>query len=478
MLDKNKIALLPLTDTNIPIMLQVAADIKAAGHVATVIVSNNLVKDRIKKYHTVIDSEVIFNNVQEDINGEISNRSIKQKVSTEFVQKIKNKTKVFLWKFIPILFDNFYIRELIIRKKVNFYNKQLDVSLKVLEKIKPMALVIPGDREMGYEPAILKACRIIGIPSIVIPIASAASVEGGLVFRRNNNNCKITNNHSLKNKYPQQWVHDIVSNNDFLFYSKLNTIALDRVGMLPKNPWGVLGGGYSDVLLVSDEVAKETAISKGVSENKIKITGHYMHDELFHAMNNSSLKKNVYKKYNFSPEKKLFIVGASNWYEAGLMSQKESMNENIFLFDLLSKLDCNVLVSLHPRQQRGDYENIVSKYKNLVVSDYPLSNIISVADLYVVQTGSSTISWAIMTHVPVLIDDHFDFKENFYRYLPGVVHKQSKEGFSVALNKFAKDESFLIKAKLEQKKISRRYGILDGGAQKRIINEILQIGNL
>jgi len=74
----------------------------------------------------------------------------------------------------------------------------------------------------------------------------------------------------------------------------------------------------------------------------------------------------------------------------------------------------------------------------------------------------------------VLIDDHFEFKETTYYGLPGVVHKENKKEFISTLKRFVSDNSFMNKAKLEQKKISSQYGILDGNAKKRIINEILQ----
>jgi hypothetical protein len=161
-----------------------------------------------------------------------------------------------------------------------------------------------------------------------------------------------------------------------------------------------------------------------------------------------------------------------NWWESGMKSWEWSQQSNDFLAQSVSQLDCHVLVSLHPKQDRKNYQYIETKFPRFKILDESLSDVLTVADLYYTGFGSSVIMWAIMLSIPVVIANHYAEKETFFGNLDGVVYVDEETDLATTLHRSMEDNNYQ-KLYKSQQKASQQYCILDAESMNRIVNFIL-----
>ena len=125
-----------------------------------------------------------------------------------------------------------------------------------------------------------------------LPIAFPSDKERLLLSIREqgkiNKSLIVSDNYNFKNKYPNQWVFDNLTSNDYLYYPKIEIIARDKTNTLPENPWS-MGGGYSDYICVDSKKTSKLFARQWDLKKEGVITGQIEHDYLYN---------------NFSEEKK------------------------------------------------------------------------------------------------------------------------------------------------------------------------------
>ncbi len=95
----------------------------------------------------------------------------------------------------------------------------------------------------------------------------------------------------------------------------------------------------------------------------------------------------------------LLIVALPQFWEHG-MTDKETHFAFVDRFlALLSRHKAQILISLHPKMSRADYEARVSA-AGLRLADRPLIEILAAADLFIAGGYSTTIRWAMGIGIP------------------------------------------------------------------------------
>ena len=86
----------------------------------------------------------------------------------------------------------------------------------------------------------------------------------------------------------------------------------------------------------------------------------------------------------------------------------------------ISKLPFNIILSLHPKMSYSNYSFLEKKYP-AIIAEENLSSLLPLSDIYIAVQGSTTIDWASMLSIPVIVMDFFDlFGYEHYNEYPGV----------------------------------------------------------
>lgn len=339
----------------------------------------------------------------------------------------------------------------------------------VLARVGPSAVILSGDRHFGTELALVAEARELGIPTIVMPFA-LSDVAGALKIRRDDARYRadalwLPANRRTARQFP---AHVSRANGDsYLFYTVDRTRALDRAGMLPPVPWHP-GGGHSTVLAVDGEESRERAAATGVRPEKIRVTGQPSHDVLFGIRSRrDTARGELLARYELNPNAQTILVALPQLAEHGLMSWSDHWREIRFLLHTLTAISANVLIALHPRTSRAAYTRFEREFKCRILAE-PTAAVVPLADLYV-ASYSSTVRWAILCGVPVLLFDFYFGYESLMNY-GGTVRITRRSDLDVVYRRLVGDAAERARLASEAAHAAPRLAPFDGQACRRLVD--------
>lgn len=458
------IAFLPLTRTNWPIMARLAKAVRDSGQGRPVIIlSNPLVKSLSREMDADIElaeitglsvlSQPPRTNTRPTLTNAIGDR---MRAGLRGIRRSRVLVPLLTWH------------------KSWGMRKQLGLATSLLRKLQASTLVVSGDRNTGFEPAMLRAAHDLGIVSIIPPSAFSATLEGLFIARRQNPAHYVTHRTEFKRQFPNQWRHDPLSGEDLSFFGVATTQAYASLGMLPENPW-VLGGGLSDWILVDSADVKQRYVDLGVDPGKILVSGHPDHDALsLSPRQKDETRAQLNDKYGLDPARKLIVLCLPNWAEVGLKSWEWHWRESELLCRHAASHGCNVLLSLHPSQERARYAHLEALFPPLRILDERLATVLPVADLYFTGLASSTIPWALLSSVPTVIADHYPEKDRIHAGLPGILYVAEADRLGDTLARLVGDDAYFQDLRQSQRESAHRYGVIDGQATARIVQVLIE----
>lgn len=466
---KRTVAILPVTLTNWPVLKDLALAIHSAGEFAVVVlVANAAIRARVRA------EGLAFPCVDLDTGRELKiaapgcgTRSIAENVPAGGTGKTSwaDSRHARLLQFFPL-------------RGLMTLVKCLQLSLLaarcrgVLKRIAPISLVVPGDRESGYLLPMIREARRLGIPAIVGGGILSASPNEMFPARRERPVYHVTGLSRFKRKYPNQWRHDSLSGQDISVYGAYLTQAYALLGMLPQNPW-VIGGGPSDCVMVESERIRDRYVEQGVAASKIRVVGHVNHDRLFRAQSDrDKIRERLIDRHGLERDQPILLFGPSNFGETGIYPWDYHWAACRELAGIAASNSQNVLVTLHPRQARLDYQFLEKEFPPLKILDEPLADILPAVDTYFIGLGSSTESWAIQCGVPVVVADHYSLKVHFNEATPGIVYVQDISELSDILRRVHGDRAYRAEFTNGMVSAARTLGDLDGNAVKRTIEVV------
>jgi len=350
---------------------------------------------------------------------------------------------------------------------------RLKQTIRILKKISPISIVLRGDRHLGngWEPAFIRAGKILNIPTIVLTFSYTSNPETLLKRRRNKKQLNADEDNFAKKKYPNQFYFDKKTGSNILYRPRYALEALNDWIMLPRYPW-VMGGGNSDYILVAGKNTKERLIKLGCYEKKIRITGLAVHDDLYiNHINKIIIKQRLFEKYNFIDSKPLIILSPAQLYEEKFVELNTARQELEKLIFLCSNIDANVLISLHPRMNKKLYLESISKF-DIPVADENLFEIIVSADIFS-SSYSSTVEWAVICGVPAVIYDFYQLNYSRYNDYKGVVVNKDRTSYLNYLNELIANKEKLRLMSEKQLAKARELSPFDGCCLERISQIII-----
>jgi hypothetical protein len=130
-------------------------------------------------------------------------------------------------------------------------------------------------------------------------------------------------------------------------------------------------------------------------------------DLLFKSRSASkSIRRTLSAKYALKEDRRYVVCAVPQYLEHGLLDAPDHWRLTEQMLASLERTGANVLLSLHPLSQREDYLAVAKRFGAVVVTQ-PLLEFLPAADLFV-ATHSSTVRWAILLRIPVIVLDDFD----------------------------------------------------------------------
>lgn len=270
-------------------------------------------------------------------------------------------------------------------------------------------VMVQSDRSAGLDAAAILAANNRNLPVIVLSFAYSADYKSSYKLR-------TSRIYRFIHRQPIQAVYTDDELGTRSFFRPFESCALSEMGLMPSNPWILGGSGFVTVLLEGDRELNRL-LSLGGNKQSYLVTGLASHDRL-HALWTQEDKKNRTKK--------TIVVALPQYWEHKLASKSTHFAYLDGLLMLLSNLQADVLVSLHPKMLYADYE-YMSKRFDVEICREPLWSIIPHVDL-LISTFSSTVAWALMCKKPVIIVDHLGLNyKDFYSEFKIPVCKTNSE---------------------------------------------------
>ncbi len=193
--------------------------------------------------------------------------------------------------------------------------------------------------------------------------------------------------------------------------AKIATIMTD---FSPHDQW-LVGHEFTDYFFVANDKMKNYLINKGITENKISVTGIPISNRFLKTYN----KKEILDTYNLSEDK--FTVLFFGGGEFGLGKTKTAeIFESFVQESLKEKIQIIAIAGKNPKM-KASFEEIVSKYSvnttttnttdttditnNVKILEFTnqVPELMSISDLVVTKPGGLTTSESLASHLPMLI---------------------------------------------------------------------------
>jgi hypothetical protein len=344
----------------------------------------------------------------------------------------------------------------------------------ILDREKPDIIYTYGDRHSGYEPALIKIANKKNIPVIIPPIAYPSENKALVNSIKRHSSVHslfyVTKNAEFKNQYPQQWVYDDETGEDLSYFPVWMVKARDQCGVLPENPW-TLGCGDSNYICADGDEARDRFILNGVDPEKIRVTGHPEHDSLYSIwQQKKSKKKELSEEYNLRPNTPLLIVALPQTLEHNILPKREHWQLQDHLCAAATQTNWNVLLSLHPKMEQNRYAYLEKRY-SVKIAEERLRKILPLADLYLVGQGSSTVLWAVLCELPIVIADWYGPNYSPFNWLEGInIVKDAGKLQGVLTDLTSNDSNFFESMKDSHRRQKHIISPFDGKCTERIFN--------
>lgn len=308
---------------------------------------------------------------------------------------------------------------------------------------KPEAVYVFDDRGDFLEMVLLREARRAGLRSILVPYA-ASTREARLYVRAGLRECEANGFWRMiyRRIAPAQLAYH--RGRTLLFFPPWEGLALGLHGLLGHDPW-ILGDGASDYVAVFGESDRRGAIKDGVPTAKLVVTGQPSMDGMWRTyQDRMSLRADLAARYKLPTSGPLIVCAVPHQAEENLLDVDTHRRDTERLFDVLAEIrdsfDGAVLLSLHPKSKAEDYQAVAGS-RGLMLAEERLANILPAATLFV-ATYSSTVRWAVLMHIPVVVIDTLRRSYTLFDHLPSVLTVTDSDALRVSLERLLDDEAY------------------------------------
>jgi hypothetical protein len=352
--------------------------------------------------------------------------------------------------------------------------RQLSKSKAVLRSQDVSALLVMGDRHVGWETALVKAANDLGLPTMIVPFAMSdpdSDVEARL--RRGNLDqyrVKGLLRRLISRQYPE-WVRES-DVGPLFFLPPGEALAAAALGMMPDLPW-TIGGGNAQRMAVESPRTLKAFLREGIPQDKLVVTGKPSVDQIYESMQaleGSKLKAEL----GIPDDRPIILCSVPQLAEHNLLSWPEHWREIEFLFETLtSQTGVVSLLSLHPQSNPEDYRPKANKYGALIAPQR-IYDLIPICD-FLVATYSSVVVQAIGCGKPAVVVDFYGLDFTYYDDEPGVVVIKDRDAFAPLLDRLLNDPEYYQSLAHAQLARCKEWILLDGESTQRVLDELYQM---
>lgn len=355
--------------------------------------------------------------------------------------------------------------------------RQIQRLTPIIKKVRPVSIVTPGDRHLGWEPAVLAVARFLGVPVVIPPISQPALPENlSLIRKRRVDRASKF----VRRRWPEHVWFNRHSNRFVSYYRPSVVRALHNVGVLSANPKGI-GGGMASSVLVDGNWTVKRLTTWGVPKDKLVVTGKLEHDLLYQRHQNRETYKNqVGERYQLAQNSPIVIAALPQLGEHHILPWDQHWLVQHEICRTLSKYFDNVLLSLHPKMEPDQYRFLEEKYGVILLRDR-LDEVLPAADVFVVGQGSSTALWSILCEIPTVVCDWYGLDLRAFESFESLKLIKSVEDFRAIIDRLSCSASY--RRQLSDKAVMEKASIspFDGLSTDRILSAVLepnlQVGN-
>lgn len=333
-------------------------------------------------------------------------------------------------------------------------------------------VVVADDRSLGWEFGVIYSARRHGIPAVAIPFAVSDPKADYLVRKdreefdpaRSGWLSKIFKRY-MAIKYPE----NILSSDGraLMFLTAGQAWVLNALGAKWMRPWAY-GGGITNLVAVFGEADRAKQIALGVPASKLEITGQSSLDLLFASREDSvAIRRTLLAELSLPEERNVIICAVPQYLEHGMLEAHEHWHLTEQMLASLARTGANVLLSLHPRSRRDDYLYLAEHFGAVIVAR-PLIEILPAAHLFV-ATHSSTVRWAVLLRIPVIILDDFGVGNGVICAGGGVQFLKDRSKLELSARNLLEDSSLRASIKADLDRQAQGLDPFDGENTARII---------
>jgi len=354
------------------------------------------------------------------------------------------------------------------------FSRQLSKSKAVLRTEDVAAVLVIGDRHLGWETALIKAANDLGLPTLIVPYALS---DPDVLVKTRLRNADVDQYRvkgllgRIAHYFCPEWTRD--SDDGPLFFAPVGqSLAAKALGIMPSLPW-TLGGGAAKRMTVESPRVLETYLKAGISPEKLVLTGKPSVDQVYdvmQAVEESQLRTTL----NIGVDQVVILCSVPQLGEHNLLSWSDHWREIEFLFKTLTKdKEPVVILSLHPKSNPEDYRPLAEKY-GAIIANQRIYELIPICN-FLVANYSSVVVQAIGCGKPAVVVDFYGLDFPFYDDEPGVVVIKDRDAFAPELDRLLKDPAYYQSLSDAQLARSEEWIILDGGSTQRVVDELYQM---
>lgn len=358
---------------------------------------------------------------------------------------------------------------------LNHYRALLKDARAILDRYPEIrALVVMGDRHVGYETAFIRAANERGIPSLILPFASSfpeAAAEPRLReegFRRKYGVTTL-GRAILASLFPR-WVYRHKDQRMF-FRPPVDALAAWWYGLMPQNPW-TLGGGFATRMTVDSEESLAMFVRQGMDPAKMVVTGRPSADDVARTLRLAD-PAIIRRELGIPEGRRVILCSVPQLAEHHLLPWNRHWEEIDFLFSTMTEQDAAVVLSLHPKSDPENYQPR-AEAAGALISTRRVYELLPACDIFV-ASYSSIVAPAIALHKPSVVVDFYDLGYPPYDGAPGVAVLRERKAFGPHLRKLLADPDFFAAQVRKQEAEGHRWAMLDGECTRRVKEELLRL---
>ncbi len=371
-------------------------------------------------------------------------------------------TKLLSWDCFSFIFYFFKYLQFLV------YSRRLLASEDIA------AVLVVGDRHIGWETALIKEANEQELTTLIIPFALSdpESDALGRLRKEDVNRYRATSfTRRLVRRIFPDWVQES-KDGPLFFYPIGEALAAKVLGIMPKYPWSI-GGGAAKRMAVESHHVLEVYQKEGITLEKMVVTGKPSFDHIFSQMQAFDESK-FRASLGLEMDQRIILCSVPQLAEHGLLSWDVHWQEIEFLFASLStEPGASLVLSLHPQSDPTAYRELAGKY-DAVIANQRIYDLIPICD-FLVSTFSSVVVQAIGCGKPAIVVDFYGLKSSYYDSEPGVIVIKDRDDLVPTINRLINDRGYYQQLVDLQLRRSPEWVLLDGGCTRRVVDELYQM---